>query len=126
GAGGGEAVGGAPCDRGADVISDRDRRVLAEIERQLRAHDPELCEQLSTGAGGGSRLLRRTTSTPAIVGWVLALCGALLLGMSLTSVLLVVVIIIVVATIRLWRTSGDVGSIPWAPPPYGPPPFGPR
>lgn len=116
---------GAPFERRADVISDRDRRVLAEIERQLRAHDPELCERLSTGAGGGSRLLRRTTSTRAIVGWVLALGGALLLGMSLTSLLLVVVII-VVATIRLWGTSGDVGSIPWASPPYGPPPFGPR
>ncbi|QNG52723.1 DUF3040 domain-containing protein [Pseudonocardia petroleophila] len=70
------------------MISDRDRRALADIERQTHALDPELCDRLrgpGRGAGRGARLLDRATSIPAIADWALALGAALRLGMSLTS-----------------------------------------
>lgn len=115
------------------MISDRDRRILADIEWRMHADDPELCERLSglgTVSGGGSGLLHRATCTTAIVCWVLALVAALLLGMSAVSYLLFGIVIAGV-TVRLWRTPGDIGTIPgglsprWQPP-FGLPPFGPR
>lgn len=96
------------------MISDRDRRGPAGIERQMRAHDPELCDRLSgpgTGAGDGWHLLHRATSTTAIVCCVVALVAALVLGLSPASLLLVVAVV-VNATLRVWRIPGDVGAIP--------------
>ncbi|MHA6783314.1 DUF3040 domain-containing protein [Pseudonocardia saturnea] len=113
------------------MISDRDRRILADIERQTRAQDPELCDRLGgPGAGAGGRLLDRASSTTAIVCWILALAAALVLGLSLVSLLLVVAVV-VSATVRVWRTPGDIGSVqggrpPYGLPPFGLPPFGPR
>lgn len=114
------------------MISGRDRRILADIERQMQAHDPELCDRFS-GSGPGARggaLPHRATGTPAIIWWVLALVVALVLGMSMTSLVLVVAVI-VVATLRVSRKSADRGAVrvgqqPHWPSPFGLPPFGPR
>lgn len=130
------------------MISDRDRRILADIEREMRAHDPELCERLSGPAplsGGALRLLRGLTSTTAIVCYALALVVALVLALPLAALLLLGVLVASV-TQRLLGASGDEvpgpagrpppdtppsGPFPYGPfgpPPFGgpPPPFGPR
>ncbi len=105
---------------------DRDRRVLAEIEQQLRATDPELCERLS-GLADRSRPARgaldRMVSTGAIVGWLVALTVALLLGASGLVPLLALAVFGAVV-VRLARTPmppPDPRRHPH-PPPFGLPP----
>lgn len=115
------------------MISDRDRRVLADLERETRAQDPQLCERLSGLGSRSDRLpapLRRATSTGAILGMVAALAGALMLAMPLASLLLIGALITSV-TVRLWSAgdvepSGPDGAPPHGRFPYGPPSFGPR
>jgi hypothetical protein len=101
-AGGGR--GAPPPERRTNVISDRDRRTLADIERGMRAEDPALCDRLrkfGPAAGAESPLLPRATSTATVVCCVLALAGTLVLEMALASVLLFATVV-TVATVRVW------------------------
>lgn len=105
------------------MISDRDRRVLAEIEQQLRATDPQLCDRLADGPHRTGGAVDRMVSTGAIVGWLVALVVALLLGASGLVPLLAAAVFTTVV-VRLARTPvppPDARRHPH-PPPFGLPP----
>lgn len=89
------------------MIRDRDRRALAEIERQLRTTDPELCDRLSRledRPGPVRTALDRMVGTRAIVGWLAALAAALLLDLPGLALLLAAAVFTAVV-VRLARTQ---------------------
>ena len=108
------------------MIRDRDRRVLAEIEQELRSTDPELCDRLSRledGPGPVRGAVDRMVGNGAIVAWLVALGVALLLGLSGLALLLATAVFTAVV-VRLARTEiplPDSRRHPH-PPPFGLPP----
>ncbi len=108
------------------MIRDRDRRVLAEIEQELRSTDPELCDRLSRledRPGAARSAVDRMVGNRAIVAWLVALGVAVLLGLSGIALLLATAVFTAVV-VRLARTEialPDSRRDPH-PPPFGPPP----
>lgn len=110
------------------MISGRDRRVLDDIERDLRATDPGLCERLSRvepPPGPGRRAFERLVGTPAILAWLAALGTAVLLGLPGPAMALFVVVIACLS-VRVSRIETHLPGAPPFPPPFGLPPTGPR
>lgn len=70
------------------MLDDRDRRELAEMERQLRTDDPELVRAFSRSAACGRPGAHRPVRT-IVAAVALLLLAVLLLGVGLTVVLLV-------------------------------------
>lgn len=87
------------------MISDEDRRILFETERQIRLEDPALAHSMeAAGAAGLPRRLatragRAATSLPVIVILLLLLSGSLALGLSLV---ILVLIPLVATSIWFW------------------------
>jgi type VI protein secretion system component VasF len=106
------------------MISERDRRVLADIERQLRDTDPELCERLSGDSSAARRrMVDRLVSTRALLGGLAALAAAMLLGMSALAMVLFGVLVMALS-VRIARVEVHLPDHPDYPPPFGMPPFG--
>jgi hypothetical protein len=104
------------------VTSDRDRCILAGLERDLRATDPELCDRLGrleARPGPARTAFGALVSTRAIAGWLVAFVVAVLLGLSGTALVLVVVVFAAVV-VRLARSQPPVPG----PPREHRPPFG--
>lgn len=110
------------------MISDRDRRVLQDIEQELRATDPDLCEQLSLlepPPGPTRRALDRLVSTRAILGWSAMLVVALLLELPGPAMALFV-IVIAALSVRVSRLENHLPDSAVHPPSFGLPPYWPR
>lgn len=101
------------------MTADRDRRVLAEIERELRATDPELCDRLGRLEHRPGPLAR-LVSTGAITAWLAALVVALLLGLSGPALLFAAVAFTAVVV----RLAGPDVGVPESTRHHHPPPFG--
>lgn len=92
------------------MISDEDRRILIETERQIRLEDPALARSFE-GAGTtglprrlATRVGRAATSLPVIVILFLLLSGSLTLGLSLV---ILVLIPLLAASTFFWLRRGD-------------------
>jgi hypothetical protein len=78
------------------MISDRDRQILAEAERQLRLEDLGLARQFeeTTPGGVGRRLGTRSalvaTSMPVMIALLLLLVGSMVIGLGMFTLALVV------------------------------------
>jgi hypothetical protein len=71
------------------MISERERRILAEIEQHLRREDPRMAQRLetTTAAPVGRRWISCVTSIWASITWLLLLLVSVLLGLAVAAVL---------------------------------------
>ena len=69
------------------MIGDRDRRILAETERQLRNDDPDLARSFELGAPAGTRwrLLGRAAQVATSIPMMTILLLLLIMSMVLVS-----------------------------------------
>jgi hypothetical protein len=71
------------------MISGKERRILAEIEQQLRREDPGLArrfEAVTAGRSGWRKWMNQATSAQGIIMWLALLIASLLLGLTVTAV----------------------------------------
>lgn len=72
------------------MISDRERRILVQIEQNLRWADPRLAQRFEAATGseaGGRDWMSRVTDGPAVMVWMLLLLVSLILGLACAAVL---------------------------------------
>lgn len=85
------------------MISDRDRRILSETERQLRLEDPVFARSFDRATPTGvlrrlrTVLARVTTSLPVIIVLLLLFGAALAMGMTI-----VMIVLVPLATACIW------------------------
>jgi hypothetical protein len=73
------------------ILSERERRMLVEIERQLTATDPQLARTMRLGTRSTTAWSRRACDSVTAIAWLSALlCAALfLIGPAVVAALIV-------------------------------------
>jgi hypothetical protein len=72
------------------MISDKERRILAEVEQHLRREDPGLVRRFEAATQGGPGRrgwMTWVTSVQGIIVWVVLMIASVLLGLSATAIL---------------------------------------